>query len=70
MYPAYEQAKHRQHDMLHVAGEQRHGLMIQRLDRAARRVERAQTQLTRTRCHSESVALNADLAGLELARRP
>jgi hypothetical protein len=69
MFPAYEQARDRQLDMLDNAVEQRHGLMARRLDRAGRRVERAETRLARTRCDRESIALNAELAGLELAQR-
>jgi hypothetical protein len=69
MYPAYEQARDRQLDMLNMAVEQRHGLMVQRQGRAARRVERAEARLARTRWDSEAIALNAELAGLEMAQR-
>jgi hypothetical protein len=70
MYPAYEQARDRQQDMLNMAVEQRHGLMFRRAGRAARRVERAERRLARIRCDREAIALNAELAGLELVRRP
>lgn len=69
MYPAYEQARDRHQDMLHMAVEQRHGRMVRRLDRAARRVDRAQTRLDRTRCDREDIALYAELAGLEPMQR-
>jgi hypothetical protein len=69
MYPAYERAIDRQQDMLDAAVAQRHGRMAARLGRAARRVDRAEMRLVRTRCDSQSVALTAELAGLELVHR-